>query len=230
MGSGSPDPALARVFLALQLTGCAVFVFMLITALVFRSTIKRSPVWYNFCLSFVTFSLSYSLLLFTGEKSDPAQPILGTGVCIGQAALVYGAPFLASSAFAVLVALLLLEILSAAAVQSRKTPLVALVVALAFPWMLWVGAMTGAIVVTLRDVSVLALSPNGAYCVVNHPVFLRTGAATAAFFTLLALALEIGVAYRIYRHRRQGLGVLRQSIPMAARIATLTVVALAAVV
>ena len=89
----SAEQPLAYVFLALQLTGCGVFLFMVLTALIFRSSVTRHPVWYNFCLSFIVYTLSYSLLVFSRKRNDPSE-LVKTDICIGQAVLVYAAPFL----------------------------------------------------------------------------------------------------------------------------------------
>jgi hypothetical protein len=65
---------------------------MVFSAILFASTVKRHPIWFNFCLSFIVFSLSYSLLAFAGQQGQ--EDVTKGGVCIAQAAMVYAAPFL----------------------------------------------------------------------------------------------------------------------------------------
>ncbi|KAH6901220.1 hypothetical protein BKA70DRAFT_1309898 [Coprinopsis sp. MPI-PUGE-AT-0042] len=92
----SETNALVRVFITLQLTGCFAFAFMVFSAILFASTVKRHPIWFNFCLSFIVFSLSYSLLAFApGRQQRNEAP--SEGVCIAQAVMVYAAPFLYAS-------------------------------------------------------------------------------------------------------------------------------------
>ena len=85
------NATLIHTFIALQLSGASIFLFILVLALLCRTRINRRPVWYNFCVSWVVFGVSFSLLTLCGEqfKIEPRKR-----VCLVQAGLVYAAPFL----------------------------------------------------------------------------------------------------------------------------------------
>ncbi|EDR06694.1 uncharacterized protein LACBIDRAFT_328614 [Laccaria bicolor S238N-H82] len=85
------NPTLIHTFIALQLSGPSIFLLILATALLCKTRINRHPVWYNFCVSWVIFGVSFSLLTLCGEqfKFEPRKR-----VCFIQAGLVYAAPFL----------------------------------------------------------------------------------------------------------------------------------------
>ncbi|KAH6871456.1 hypothetical protein BKA70DRAFT_1355756 [Coprinopsis sp. MPI-PUGE-AT-0042] len=222
--ASSETNALVRVFITLQLTGCFAFAFMVFSAILFASTVKRHPIWFNFCLSFIVFSLSYSLLAFApGQQGRDGAP---EGVCIAQAAMVYAAPFLAPSAS---LALLLMNIVSALSTSVKKRYPMTLTIALAGPWILWAAVLTGAIIFILRDRSVVALSDNGTYCIVTRSPLPRLAAISSAVFAVGILVLEVIIASLLYRHRAIK-DVFSQSISMAIRIFIFTAVAVTAAV
>ncbi|KAH6901242.1 hypothetical protein BKA70DRAFT_691382 [Coprinopsis sp. MPI-PUGE-AT-0042] len=222
------DQALVRVFLALQLTGCFIFVVMFASALVFASTVKRHPIWFSFCLSFIIFSFSYSLLVFTGGQQD-ASELAMQGVCRAQAALIYAAPFLAPSASMALIALLLVNIVCSLAEEERKAPPMIMTIALVGPWFLWAAVLSGATIFILRDTSVVALSPSNTFCIVTRSILPRLSATAAAFFAFVILILEIAIAYLLYQHRAVEV-VFRQQIAMAIRTFIISAVTVSAVV
>ncbi|KAH6901207.1 hypothetical protein BKA70DRAFT_1388432 [Coprinopsis sp. MPI-PUGE-AT-0042] len=225
--ASSETNALVRVFITLQLTGCFAFAFMVFSAILFASTVKRHPIWFNFCLSFIVFSLSYSLLAFApGQQGRDGAP---EGVCIAQAAMVYAAPFLAPSASLALVALLLMNIVSALSTSVKKRYPMTLTIALAGPWILWAAVLTGAIIFILRDRSVVALSDNGTYCIVTRSPLPRLAAISSAVFAVGILVSEVIIASLLYRHRAIK-DVFSQSISMAIRIFIFTAVAVTAAV
>lgn len=88
-GSDEETPeALINVFISLQLLGLFGGILVFFTV-VFSSIAQRHITWYNFILSWIIFTTSYSLLFFSGQLKD-AVPDLQ--VCVAQAALIYAAP------------------------------------------------------------------------------------------------------------------------------------------
>lgn len=218
MGSGT-DHVLVRVFVTLQLLGCFAFALMVFSALVFPS-VKRHPIWYNFCMSWIIFSLSYCLLAFAGQQHTPQT----RNVCIAQAAMVYAAPFIAGAASLSLVTLLLINILSALSSVLKKRYPFTLAVAITSPWVCWIGVLTGAIVFILRDPSVVALSENGTYCVLTKSPIPRFTALGTVFFSVLILTLETLIIYYLWRNRSMA-RVWSQSFGIAVRLLVFTAVA-----
>jgi len=77
-----------RAFVALNLAGGIGLVLILVTAALSKK-VKRTPTWYSFCLSWVFYAVSGSLLFLTGEQTNPTPP---DSLCSVQAALIYALP------------------------------------------------------------------------------------------------------------------------------------------
>ncbi|KAH6880183.1 hypothetical protein BKA70DRAFT_1344053 [Coprinopsis sp. MPI-PUGE-AT-0042] len=222
------DQAMILLCWALHLIGCFIFAFMLVSAILFASTVKRHPIWYNFCLSFIVSSLPYSLLAFVGEREDPLE-LPKRRLCIAQAVLIYAAPFLAPSASVVMVVLLLLNILSTLSGGERETPPIILVVSLVSPWVLWAGALSWTITFILRDITSVRLSVHGTVCMADRSLLPKVAGISAAVFGVTLLALESVIFYLLFKHRALK-GVFAESIAMAVRISVFTGVAVIAAV
>ena len=83
------NAAIGVAFFTLQLIGAALFVLIIISASRFCNT-KRHPIFFSFCISWIVFSISYALLLLSGQPFHTPEPTL----CTIQAALCYAAPIL----------------------------------------------------------------------------------------------------------------------------------------
>lgn len=78
-----------RAIMTLHMIACFAFSFMLLSAVILPE-VKRHTVWYSFCLSWIFFTLSYSLLSFGGQQFNGRAD----GLCAAQAVMVHTAPFL----------------------------------------------------------------------------------------------------------------------------------------
>ncbi len=87
------------VFIAFQCIGLFGSLIIMSTAL-YASRISRHMTWFSFMFSWFISSLSYTLLLFSGEINNP-EP--GFSVCFTQALLIYAAPplYVLSSPFCI---------------------------------------------------------------------------------------------------------------------------------
>lgn len=82
------NTTLINVFVAFQIAGASIWLLILLTA-AFSSQVVRHPTWFSFCLSWITWGVSFLLLFFAGQQrsSTPQRT-----VCVAQAALVYAMP------------------------------------------------------------------------------------------------------------------------------------------
>ncbi|TFK25327.1 hypothetical protein FA15DRAFT_590696 [Coprinopsis marcescibilis] len=208
---------LVHVFVILHMMGCFAFVLMVFSALAFPK-VKRHPIWYNFCLAWVVFSLSYALLSFGGQQfSTPSRSL-----CITQAALVYAAPFLSGCASLALVGQLLFKILSALSyVTAPQTYTIYNVAAIGFPWIAWISTLLGIILHVRNDDSRVALSPNATFCVVLRSPIPRLTAVSSVVFSVAMLCLEGAIICMLYRNRAIK-DILNQSNAMAFRVTIYT--------
>ncbi|EFI26737.1 hypothetical protein CC1G_15661 [Coprinopsis cinerea okayama7 len=217
--------ALVRVFIILQMIGCFSFAFMIFSALVFPS-VRRHPVWYNFCLSWVMFSLSYSLLSFAGQQFTLSSQT----ICKAQAAMVYAAPFLAGGSSIALVLQLLLNILAVLSHSpvKRSFPIISFS-SIVVPWVMWTAIVIGVVVLIEQNPQLVSISHNGTFCIVIRSPVPRLTAIAAAVSSIAIVALEVVISYLLYRHRAIK-DIFRQSLAMAVRVFIFTAVAMTAAV
>ncbi|KLO12760.1 hypothetical protein SCHPADRAFT_904810 [Schizopora paradoxa] len=86
-------------FLGLQVTGGQILLPLLVLTTIFSRKVPRSPVFINFCISWIVSSVVYSLLVYRG-RSDPANLSLDPSPqeCLIQASLINGVQALTSCA------------------------------------------------------------------------------------------------------------------------------------
>ncbi len=89
MDLASGDATMVSVYIALHMASTLGFFIIVLTA-AFSSRVMRHPTWFSFCLSWATWSLSFSLLFYAGQQTQLTSRTL----CIVQSALAYTMPFL----------------------------------------------------------------------------------------------------------------------------------------
>ncbi|KAJ3501611.1 hypothetical protein NMY22_g18866 [Coprinellus aureogranulatus] len=218
---------LVKAFLALHLISVFLFAFIIFSAILFRS-VKRCPVWYSFCASWLVFSASFALLGFAGQQFSATQ---SKGLCIAQAGLVYAAPFLGGSASAALVIKLLASILDTLSPSTilRRSSLLGTILAVAIPWSIWIGVLIGVVVFSVTKQDNVLLSPNGTFCVVQSSPVPRLTSVFVIILAVVILSVEVVIAIFLIRHRRVK-DLLNQSRAIAVRVFMFTLVVLTAAV
>ncbi|GJE85818.1 hypothetical protein PsYK624_018970 [Phanerochaete sordida] len=91
-------PDLSRfqtAYFALFIAGGHVGVPALIILFTLSKQVHRPASVINFCITWVIYSVAYSLLMYTGKHGDEYPPF---GLCLAQAAMVHGAPPMAAVA------------------------------------------------------------------------------------------------------------------------------------
>ncbi|TEB31055.1 hypothetical protein FA13DRAFT_1764259 [Coprinellus micaceus] len=220
--------SLVRAFLALHLMSIFLFALTMFSAILFRS-VKRCPMWYSFCASWLMFSASFSLLAFAGQQFSLTQ---SKNLCIAQAGLVYAAPFLAGCASAALVIKLLSNILDTVSpnlTRPNRTSLVGTILGLAVPWGVWLGVLIGVLIFSVTKQGNVSLSPNATFCVVQSSPVPRLTSVFTIILAVVVLSLELVIATFLIRHRSLK-DLLSQSKAVAVRVFLFTGVVLTAAV
>ncbi len=83
------DHATVDAFIALHLFGASGFILIMILIELLERENARHPAWWSFCMSWVVFGVSYSVLSLAGMQFSP-QP--NQTLCTIQAGLIYAAP------------------------------------------------------------------------------------------------------------------------------------------
>ncbi|PPQ76148.1 hypothetical protein CVT26_011798, partial [Gymnopilus dilepis] len=217
--------SLVNVFLALQISGAAAFGLTVLSACIFRG-VKRHPIWFSFCISWVHFGLSYSFLLFAGQQYRPSPAHIP---CIIQAGLIYSAPFLVMGTCLGLVIHLMLNILSALSPSpQKKSYRTAINILLVLPWMMWIAIFVGVLVFALSHKEEVALSRNGTYCVIGDYSIPKMTSISTTIASTSIVGLEAFIALLLYRNRAI-VNIFSQSLAMAVRILIFTVLGFGAI-
>ncbi|KAG7452325.1 uncharacterized protein BT62DRAFT_298067 [Guyanagaster necrorhizus] len=92
------DASLRQVFIALHIAGGQVGVPIIILTWAFSKNVVRHPTLVNLWITFVVYSISYCILLYTGSWQVDATTSSPSKVCLVQSAMVQGAPSMSAVA------------------------------------------------------------------------------------------------------------------------------------
>ncbi|CAL1717351.1 unnamed protein product [Somion occarium] len=186
------DNVMLDVFLAFQFIGGIGNIAMLLTAIFSRRVIRHST-WLNFCVTWVIFSISYTLLFFAGQQRSSLQTAYP--LCLTQASLIYGAPVLYVICTIVCPwtrALILFKI-------HKPSPYQTLLL-LIVPYILWFSAVIAALVSGVKFPETVSrnFDDGGLYCEITTGIPGRIVAVLVGIALVLAFTLEImlGVTLR----------------------------------
>jgi len=189
--TGHHDPDLSHLtplFLALHIPSQVGLAILILTFL-FAKNISRHPTLINFCFSWVIYSLSYCILIYSGKKASTSPPGI---VCRAQAALIHGAPTMASVA-GLAVVVQIWSTLRAPEHWSTSTGpqwpwSTSLTLTLALPYVVFFAFTTASAVLGNKYPETVDDS-NGLYCTIHKSPFRLHG---VPLFTAAVLALVIG--------------------------------------
>ncbi|KAK7059839.1 hypothetical protein R3P38DRAFT_3168291 [Favolaschia claudopus] len=187
---------LIDLFLTLQMLG-----FVGSCALVLTTTLSsrapRNATWQNFFTAWIVSTVSYSLLLFSGQLNNPKPSF---GVCLAQSGLIYGIPSLnAATAFGLIAQIWF----SVQTVLSKKIKYERLWIIglLILPYAFLVAIVVAAWTTGIRNSGSVELIGSGMYCHLGHSATLgRVSAAIVALLLIPTLALEIAICVALRRN------------------------------
>jgi len=188
----STSTTFARFFIAEQLIGGLLLLILLLT--VRLGKVRRSVTWLNFIISFIIFSISYSLLTILGFQTGPAPPF---GACLSQAIFVYGAPPLCA---ATTLALTIEMWLSTSyrvpsSIQLKWTSRLLVLI----PYFIWLSTLLFALVLGLTTSRAFVTRLGSSeYCVIRTGTPGRLSASFVVVLTFSALVLQSLIARRMW--------------------------------
>ncbi|KAF9445361.1 hypothetical protein P691DRAFT_735097 [Macrolepiota fuliginosa MF-IS2] len=216
------NPALVNIFIALQITGTLGFFLILLTAFL-SPQVFRHPTWFSFCLSWIVWGVSFSLLFFAGQQTH----VTSQSLCIAQSALVYAVPVLTGLTSVALVVYLLLNVLSALLSRTAAKPHFVMFLLVCIPWLLGGAAFMSFLLYAIKHPSDVQLNHNGTYCGIVNSYLPKITAVTSTCLAVTIVILEILIGIILYRHKSYIHG-FPQSVSLATQLALFTTVALSA--
>ncbi|KAK0239024.1 hypothetical protein EDD85DRAFT_951237 [Armillaria nabsnona] len=188
------DTATGRVFDALQISGAAGFLLIVLTAVLSRH-VQRHFTWLNFCISWIISCISYTLLVFTGTNGSEHVPY---ALCVTQAALIYGAPVLTGGTTFSLAFYMYTHVKASLDDTSLGVDTFWLILG---PYLIGLGVFLGVLVSGIRQPSLVHKAQN--YCDITSPFPSKAAALVVALAATGVVLISVFVAVQLYRNRRR---------------------------
>jgi len=192
----APNPSLVRTFVVVQLLGGVGISIILLTALI-SHRVRRHSTWISFCVSWIIYVLSYTLLTFAGRQLGP-QP--ERGLCIIQSGMIYAAPVLTAGTTLALVIQLFVNLAGLISPSNAKVALWRTTVLLVFPYVLWVIILVESFFVVVKDQNHVERS--SIYCILKSGLLGNISAAIVIALMITVLAFEGYIGFALYRNWR----------------------------
>jgi len=213
-------------FLCLQVLGGHLGMLMILSTIFLSRTIVRHPVFVNFCVTWMLYSLSYSLLLYTGQILNPSPNF---ALCVTQSAMIYGAPVMSSMSVLVFVLHLHLVIKDDVEKTVSSWKRLRLITMLAAPYAVYLLVFT--IALFAGNARPERVHRSSLYCTLDVPSITMLAAGISAAGILIALVIETLSAIAIYRHwrtfRNYKIGISVSTLIRSVIVLLISVVALA---
>ncbi|KDQ31074.1 hypothetical protein PLEOSDRAFT_1111659 [Pleurotus ostreatus PC15] len=194
---------LAPYFFALHLAGGHIGLPILLLTFIFAKNVVRHPTLLNFCITWIIFSISYCIRLYSSIYHNVTTDSFD---CKVQAIMVHGAPPMAAVAGLFVV----IQVFTALYFPSPPSPLkprwpatLWLLLTLILPYVAFcMFALPTAILIEQYPESLISL--NALYCTTDKEPFRRFGVpmfCTVILVLVIGLELAIGVRYCLIRSR-----------------------------
>ncbi|PVF96096.1 hypothetical protein CPB86DRAFT_787385 [Serendipita vermifera] len=200
--SGYPHTGLLWAFFTLHVIGGHFLMPVLFILTTLRKTVNRNYVFLNFCFTWIVYSITFCLLLYTGEQTGPTP---AWKICRTQAALVYAVPILVAMASFTLVLSLWLDIRapSDSKVVPRTFFSLRNILLIGLPYIFAAGYLIGPSVVAITARKTISRNNALFYCSSNLRALTIVSATSVGVIFLATVIFEILIA-RIL-HQRTGL-------------------------
>lgn len=191
--STSKSPLVA--FMVLQVLGGHVGMSIMLLTIFTSRKIARHSVFINFCMTWVLFSLSYTLLLYTGQINNPFPNFT---LCLIQSAMIYGSPAMGSISVLMFVLHLYLILRESINKTPPRWPKLRLISMLAAPYVAFLVVFTAVIFSGNKSSSKVHRSTF--YCTIDDKFIKTVAAGIPAVGILLSLSIETLTAMTLHRH------------------------------
>lgn len=169
---------------------------LLTTAL--SKKVQRNPLLINFCVTWIIYATSFTLVLYAGKQTGPEPP---TELCVIQAAFVYGAPVMASMAGLALVLYLYLSLQTGKGVLGRAAGGWRFMLLLGSPYILFLAFSIAMVVLGSLNEGTVSRSRYLFYCTINLPV-VNVVPGTSGLIMLMVVVFEVLTGIELYRRRK----------------------------
>ncbi|KAF8474304.1 hypothetical protein JB92DRAFT_3052414 [Gautieria morchelliformis] len=184
-------------FLILLVLGGHVGMPLILSATFFSGHVFRHPVFVNFCITWMLYSLAYTLLLYAGQITNP-QPKFN--LCMTQSAMIYGSPPMIGASVFVFVLHLYLLVRERVGYAPLRWPNLRLAIMLAAPYVVFLSVFTVAI--TMANSQPLRVHRSSFYCDIEIPEITHICAEISGVAMVLSLVIEILTGIKLYWHWR----------------------------
>ncbi|KAJ7150835.1 hypothetical protein C8R43DRAFT_1191316 [Mycena crocata] len=215
---------LVDIFLTLQMLGLIGSCALVLTTTL-SSRAPRNATWQNFFTSWIISTVSYSLLLFAGQKGSPAPAF---GVCLAQAGLIYGIPSLTAATTFGLIAQIWFSVqaLLAKKVKNERLWTIGLLV---LPYIVLFSMVIASWVVGIQNPGLVSIIGSGMYCHIGPSGTLgKVSAAIVALTLIPTLALEIMICVALRRNWSE-FKRMRNSLSIIVRVMIFTMFGILAI-
>ncbi|KAF7353831.1 hypothetical protein MVEN_01068700 [Mycena venus] len=197
-GTQSHRDALIVGFMFLQIFGGHVGMPLLLLTATFSKKVQRNPMLINFCVTWLIYATSFTLVLYAGKQVGPEPP---AELCIIQAAFVYGAPVMASMAVLSLVLHLWLSLQTGKGVLARAAGGWCFMLLLGSPYVLFLAFSVTMVILGSLKQDAVSRSRYLFYCTINLP-YVNAVPATSGFIMLAIILFEVLTGIELYRRRK----------------------------
>jgi len=204
------NPLLVNAFLALQLSGGFGLFLIVLTALGSRH-VKRNSTWYTFLVAWIISCISYTLIFLLGQQNAPSF-----GPCVTQAAGIYSAPSLTSSATLAYAIDMLLGVRATSPQHPPKRQNSITLTLVFIPYVIGLAVFVGMLAFGVSNPTQTRIGPNGTYCDFVSDIPSKISSLITIGTTLILLVIEGYIAIRLIRNRN--LLKDRQLSAMAVRV------------
>ncbi|KAF8524354.1 hypothetical protein BU17DRAFT_63342 [Hysterangium stoloniferum] len=198
-------------FLALQIIGGHIGLFVVLIFAVFSRRIRRDPTFLNFCITWIFSSIVFSLMLYRGTSGNTILNTLGEvapNQCLAQAALTEGAQVMTASSTLSLVVRLWISLRAAIYGESKglKQDQWITAVLLVTPYMFFLVFALAAVNlgmqnIVVTDATLQRVIPVNFYCTVSGPTSFVLGVyGTTLALLLVTMGFDVHIISILYKH------------------------------
>ncbi|KAJ7034580.1 hypothetical protein C8F04DRAFT_1259817 [Mycena alexandri] len=227
--SDPPSPhrrMLINIFLAFQMLGLIGSCALVLTTTLSRRA-PRNATWQNFFTSWIISTVSYALLLFSGQLGQAQagkDPMFG--VCFAQAGLVYGIPALTAATTFGLIAQIWFSVqnLQARKVKHERLWTIGLLI---LPYVALFSMVIASWATGIHNPEVVTINESGMFCHISGTSVGRVSAILVALMMIPTVALEIVICVSL-RRNWETLKRMKHPLAIILRVVIFTVFAILA--